>query len=87
MMDSTQEFPPTVDELDDLPTLATGQTCDLKYDKDGVRLWVARTDVSDGEPFDRTVYIEHRYPDGSWVDHAYYNGDNPEEIHYTERGF
>lgn len=83
----TQDDRPSTDDLEALPNLAVGQVADLKSDHNGVRFWLARTDTSDGEPFDNTVYVEVQYPDGSWVDHCYYDGDNVEDVHYTERGF
>ena len=32
----------TIEELEALPTLAIGQTCDLKYESGSVRVWVQR---------------------------------------------
>ena len=62
-------------ELEDEPTLSQGQTDDLKLETqiDGtyVRVWLARTGVEDGEPYDNRISVE-TLQDGSWrVVHEY----------------
>lgn len=50
----------TAGELRDMPTLAVGQTDNLKIDNgDGWRVWLARTTVEDGEPYDDRISVEH----------------------------
>ena len=64
-------------ELEDLPTLQQGYTCDLKVDTGELRLWQARTTIEDGEPFRHTIYIERLQMDGRWADDGCYDGSNP----------
>ena len=54
------------EQLRGWPTLATGQTCDLKLDTGQMRLWVSRCSVEDGEPYPDKVTVEHLV-DGRWV--------------------
>ena len=56
----------TADELERMPTLFTGFTEDLKVETDTMRVWLARTDTADGEPFTRKITIEE-LRDGHWV--------------------
>ncbi|MFQ5506320.1 MAG: hypothetical protein ACE5F1_16245 [Planctomycetota bacterium] len=60
----------TLSELEALPRRAVGQTADLKlkgeYDGEPGRLWLNRTGVDDGEPWDNGVCIEI-CRGGSWV--------------------
>lgn len=60
----------TLDELERLPTLSVSQTDNLKVeDADrGIRVWLARTTVADGEPYNNRVSVE-QYDDGlgRWV--------------------
>ena len=39
----------TISKLSAMPTLCRGQTADLKVDEDGVRIWVSRCSIADGE--------------------------------------
>lgn len=48
----------TAKELDAMPTLRTAQTDDLKIDTGDTRVWLARTDTTDGEPYNNRVSIE-----------------------------
>lgn len=58
--------------------LSQGQADDLHHEADGERLWLSRTGVADGEPFENTVTIERRV-DASWITIAKYDGgDLPE---------
>lgn len=54
-------------ELDALPTLAQGQADDLKIESDTERVWLARTGVEDGEPWNHKVTVERRIA-GSWIE-------------------
>lgn len=58
-----------------LPVLHQGQADDCHVeDQSGYRrIWLSRTGVADGEPFENTVSIEGRR-DGSWVTVAKYDG-------------
>jgi hypothetical protein len=53
-------------ELEQMPTLATGQTDDLKVDTGASRVWLARTSIEDGESYNNRVTIEDLV-DGQWV--------------------
>lgn len=48
----------TLQELEKMPTLCVGQADDLKYEEDGVRVWLSRCGVEDGEPYDNKVTVE-----------------------------
>jgi hypothetical protein len=52
-------------DLNDLPTLATGQAADLKIDTGTVRVWLSRCGPADGE--DQPVQVEI-LRDGRWID-------------------
>jgi hypothetical protein len=58
----------TLEELEALPTLSVGQADSLKIEDEdmGVRVWLSRCTVEDGEPFDHKVSIERRAADGRW---------------------
>lgn len=68
----------TATELESLPTLAVGQTDDLKvqgFDDEGqYRVWLARTGVEDGEPYDNRISVERPDESGSWHTVAEYRG-------------
>ena len=40
------------------PTLFVGQTDDLKIETPIRRVWLARTGIQDGEPFNNRVHVE-----------------------------
>ena len=61
------------DYLDDLPTLAVGQTCNLKMDDGHERVWLCRCGVADGMPYDHAVTVE-RLIDGRWKEVDQYPG-------------
>lgn len=65
-------------DLSEMPTITQGWTCDLKIDDPdlGVRVWLARTGLADGEPFENKVTVEI-LRDGRWIEGAIYDGDNP----------
>ncbi len=52
-------------ELSRMPTLFTSQADDLKVDEDGIRVWLARTTVADGEPYDNKITVE-AFENGRW---------------------
>ena len=68
----------TTDELEDMPVLSQGQADDLHVEEDGLRVWLSRTGVADGEPFDNTVTHEELIG-GRWVITEIYNGDDTTE--------
>ena len=70
---------PDYDHLNSLPTISEGYTCDLKIDTGDFRLFLARTDMNDGEPYNHTAYVE-TLENGKWIDLGYYDADNPPTI-------
>lgn len=69
----------TASELDDYDTISTGQADDLKHETvDGLRYWLSRCGVADGEPFEHTVTIE-RQDEGRWINVARYDGGELDE--------
>ena len=56
----------TAEELQALPTLATGQADSLKIDSDGIRVWLCRCGLDDGMPYDNQVTVE-RLAAGRWI--------------------
>lgn len=67
---------PTAEQLDAMPTISEGYTCDLKIDNGLARFWRHRTSIEDGEPFANTVSVEVIF-DGCWYDVLTYDGDDP----------
>ena len=65
---------PDANELEALPTLSQGQTCDLKIETERRRVWLSRGGVEDGEPYARTVTVE-RLIGGRWITTGRYDGD------------
>lgn len=62
---STQRY--TLAYLKSLPTLSTAQADDLKIEDGGVRVWLARTGIEDGEPYNNKVTIEvYNQQTGRW---------------------
>lgn len=55
----------TLEQLQTMPTIAVGQTDDLKFDNGVVRVWLSRMSVEDGAPYDNQVTIE-RNVGGKW---------------------
>ena len=53
-------------ELQAMPTLAVGQTDDLKIDDGEYRTWLARTTIEDGETYNNRVSVE-RFNGNRWV--------------------
>jgi hypothetical protein len=62
-----------LEELEAMPTLAVGQTCNLKHDNGIVRVWLSRCTVEDGEPYDNKVTVEALgFPGEGWETVATY---------------
>jgi hypothetical protein len=55
----------TLAELEATPTINQGHTADLKFDTPRRRVWLERTTVADGEPYDHAVTIEE-YDGNAW---------------------
>lgn len=68
----------TAQTLSQEPVLSQGQADDLHHEVDGLRVWLSRTGIADGEPFENTVTVEEKV-DGSWVTVAKYDGGEVEE--------
>lgn len=60
-------------DLQDLPTLCVGQSCNLKMDDGETRVWLSRCGVADGAPYDNAVTIE-QLVDGRWIVLEVYEG-------------
>ena len=60
--------------LNRLVTTAVGQSADLKIDTPDVRVWLGRTGVVDGEPFDNPVSVEVN-AGGEWHPYITIAGD------------
>lgn len=56
---------PSLKKLLAMPTLAIGQTDDLKIDEGSIRIWVSRLTVEDGMPYNHQLTIEHKR-EGVW---------------------
>lgn len=63
-------------ELTTIEPLDSGWNADLRIDTGDFRVWTARTGLDDGEPYERTVYVETYGPTG-WTDLGHYDGDEP----------
>jgi len=69
---------PYWEDLVKLPVLSESQACNLVIDGDGTRVWIARTGLEDGEPFEHTVYVEiSNESTGGWMELGHYDGDDP----------
>ena len=67
---------PDWDTLTARPSQCEAQSCDLRVDTVDFRLWTARTGLDEGEPYERTVYVE-LLTDTRWVNLGHYDGDEP----------
>lgn len=56
----------TLTELNEMPTLHQGHFANLKFEEGNCQVWLARTTVADGEPYDNRVTVEFLNEDG-WV--------------------
>lgn len=60
--------------------ITVGQDADLRFDGNGVRLWVHRTGLDDGELVENAITVElllDSNQESRWVTVATYDGDNP----------
>ena len=64
----------TLTELKDLPTLAQGQTCNLKLEVGNRRVWLSRCTIEDGEPYNNKVTVE-RLDNGTWIKDQQYQAN------------
>lgn len=63
----------TANDLRAQPTLATGQADDLKLEHRGLRYWLSRCGVEDGEPCEDKVSVE-AFDGNRWVTILAYDG-------------
>lgn len=61
------DFPIGYETLESLPTLCVGQADDLKYESDGIRIWLSRCGIGDGEPYEEAASLEYLV-NGCWQD-------------------
>jgi hypothetical protein len=64
----------TLEELEAMPTLCVGQAADLKVESDegdGIRIWLSRCGVADGEPYENKVSVE-KYVNLRWQEVSTY---------------
>jgi hypothetical protein len=78
-----------VNKDDSYPSLAAlleddvievGHDADLRFDSNGVRVWVHRTGLADGEPYENAVSVEallDSNQESRWVTVATYDGNDP----------
>lgn len=57
-MDTSHILRHTADDLRAQPTLSKSQADDLKLEHRGLRYWLARTGLADGEPCEDKVSVE-----------------------------
>lgn len=69
---------PHIDLLDAMATIEIAQASDLKISHPDIRVWVSRCGLADGEPYERTVYLETLIS-GRWYVFGHYDGTNPPE--------
>ena len=74
---------PNLEQLLEMKVIEQGYTSDLHFDTDDVRLWVHRTGLADGEPYENAVSVEvcleGDNQESTWVSIGTYDGDNPPE--------
>ena len=73
-------YPSTAMLLEESAVIGAAQDADLHFDSNGVRLWVHRTGLDDGEPFENTITVElltDVNQESHWTTVATYDGDNP----------
>lgn len=66
--------------LEESAVIGAAQDADLHFDSNGVRAWVHRTGLADGEPYENTVTIElliDSNQESKWVTVVTYDGNNP----------
>jgi hypothetical protein len=67
----TPETRHTLAQLRALPTLSQGHFDNLKVEADGIRVWLSRCTMADGEPYDNKVTVEV-IRNGVWTEHRTY---------------
>ena len=63
----------TFKELDDMPTIHSGQYDNMKIDTGTTRVWLSRMSVEDGMPYNNQVVVEILEA-GRWVTAEEYEG-------------
>jgi hypothetical protein len=75
---------PTTEILEELPVLIEGQADNCHIDTGDFRVWLSRTGIEDGEPYDNTVTIEEHVKSPAWgwqwVEFEVYDGDDPPQV-------
>lgn len=56
----------TLDEIEAMPTIHSGQYDNLKIDDGQTRVWLSRLSIEDGMPYNNEVTVE-RLVDGRWT--------------------
>lgn len=76
-------YPDLINMLD-MEVIEQGYTSDLHFDTDGVRLWLHRTGLADGEPYENAISVEvlvagaeETSHSSEWLSIGTYDGDNP----------
>ena len=69
----------SLEELESLKTISTGQADDLKINDGLWRVWLSRCTIDDGEPYNNKVTVEYCY-NGCWLTEQEYpaTGENTE---------
>lgn len=70
----------TLQELQRMKTLCVGQADDLKYEGDGVRVWLSRCGVKDGEPYENKVTVE-KWVNLQWKAVKTYQAKSDHKVH------
>ena len=80
---SHELYPSLQDILDSgMKVIRMGHDADLRFESNGVRLWVHRTGLADGEPYENTVTAEvllESNQEQYWHSIGTYDGDDPPE--------
>jgi hypothetical protein len=61
------EYEFSLDELEDMETISSSQADDLKFDADGVRVWLSRMDEDDGADYPNGATVEVLHPEDGWI--------------------
>ena len=55
----------TLDDLQEMETIHSGQYDNLKFDNGKIRVWLSRCGIEDGMPFNNAITVE-KLIDGRW---------------------
>ena len=62
----------TLKQLEVLPTLSVGQSCDLKIETEITRVWLSRCSVAHGEPYNKVTVETWDLDNGGWIEERTY---------------